>query len=105
MKRAEIEDHSKYYDKEIAKAKEEKRKPFFYGFNTVPSKREWVAKFKPWICPYAVLHEGEWMEKGKMGWWGIDDPHCTDEEWEEKFQEFVKGLDPRTEITIVDCHI
>lgn len=105
MKRAEIEDHSKYYDKEIVKAKEEERKPFFYGFENTPTKEEWVAKFKPWISPYAVLHEGEWMGKGEMGWWGIDDPNCSDEEWEEKFQDFIKELAPQTEITVVDCHI
>ncbi len=40
-----------------------------------------------------------------MGWWGIDDPHYTDEDWEKKFQEFFKTLDPKTEIAIVDCHI
>lgn len=105
MRKAEIEDHSKYYDNEIAKAKEEERKPCFWGFEDTPTKEEWMAKFKPWICPYAVLHEGEWMEKGEMGWWGIDDPHCTDEEWDEKFQKFIKELDPETEIAIVDCHI
>ncbi len=105
MKRAEIEDHSKYYDKEITEAKEQKREPFFWGFEDTPTKEEWMAKFKPWICPYAVLHEGEWMEKGEMGWWGIDNPHCADEEWDEKFQEFIKELDPETEIAIVDCHI
>lgn len=55
--------------------------------------------------PYAFLHEGEWTEKGKMGWFGISDDKYSDEEWAKKFREFIKSLDPETEIAIVDCHI
>lgn len=104
MRKAELEDRAKWYDEEIEKAKEDDRKPFFFGFKETPTKEEYVNR-KVWLSPYAVLHEGEWIEKGEMGWWGIDDPHYTEEDWDKKFQEFFKTLDPETEIAIVDCHI
>lgn len=100
MKKAELEDRAKYYDKEIKKSE-----PFFWGYKQIPTRDEYVYGVEISVSPYAVLHDGEWIEKGEMGWWGIDDPHYTEEDWEKKFQEFFKTLDPETEIAIVDCHI
>ena len=104
IRKAEMEDRAKWYDEEIKRAEEDKRQPFFYDFKETPTKEEYV-NGKVWVSPYAVLHDGEWIEKGEMGWWGIDDPHYTYEDWEKKFLEFFKTLDPETEIAIVDCHI
>lgn len=55
------------------------------------------------ISTYAVVKDGEWYEKGRMGWWGIssgDDPN-----WSSKFDELIKDLPEDTVLTIVDCHI
>ena len=104
MKKAELEDRAKWYDEAVKEAKENNRKPVLFGFKETPTKEEYVNR-KVCLSPYAVLHNGEWIEKGSMGWWGVDDPHYTEEDWEKKFQEFFKTLDPETEVTIVDCHI
>jgi len=59
------------------------------------------------IGTFAVLRNGEWFEKGSMGWWGISSE--TDEEskkWENGYYEnFIKNLNEDTLLTIVDLHI
>ena len=105
MRKAELEDRAKWYDEEIARAKADNRKPVFWEFDNVPTKEEYVKKGDKPVAPYAVLHDDNWFEKGAMGWWGIDDPHCTEEQWAEWFDEFINKLDPEMEIAIVDCHI
>ena len=57
---------------------------------------------------YAVLRpDGEWIEPGEMGWWGVS--YATPEE-EERFMENYKKdiIDTANKdwtLTIVDCHI
>lgn len=79
-------------------------KNFSYGIkdeDTEESYMERVAKFSV----YAVLKEGQWYEKGEMGWWGISSNEMTDEDWERNLNKFLKEIPPGTLITIVDCHI
>lgn len=105
MRIKEMMDRAKWYVKETEVAKREHRKPFFWNYKKKPTIKQYIEEVNHLIAPYAILHDGIWMEKGEMGWWGIDDPHYTEEDWEKKFQEFFKALDPETEIAIVDCHI
>ena len=51
-----------------------------------------------------ITPDGEWHEKGKMGWFGI----TTDEKegWKDAYKEaFLDNADPEWFLTIVDCHI
>jgi hypothetical protein len=55
---------------------------------------------------YAFIdNNGNWNQKGEMGWFGIDDPdkatNCYDGEW----WKFVQSLRLDNNIYIVDCHI
>lgn len=52
---------------------------------------------------FAILKEGQWYEKGSMGWWGI----VTDEKdtWSSEFAKLLDNLPPETWLTVVDCHI
>lgn len=52
-----------------------------------------------------ILPDGKWMEKGEMGWWGIDG--STSESRQEYKQSFKEMLETKPDhyITIVDCHI
>lgn len=53
-----------------------------------------------------VTPDGEWHEKGEMGWFA-----CSDEtpeearEWDDNYMSFIENADPEDIITIVDCHI
>jgi hypothetical protein len=50
-----------------------------------------------------VTAEGEWNERGSMGWWAI----VTDEhpEYDEVFWQWVEQLDDDQMVVVVDCHI
>jgi hypothetical protein len=59
------------------------------------------------ISTFAVLLDGEWHERGSMGWWGMSSE--TDEQaraWQESFYDaYIKNLPDNAMITVVDCHI
>jgi len=52
---------------------------------------------------FALLHEDEWHEQGHMGWFGMSDDHKGN--WNSKFRDIIRSLDPEELITVVDCHI
>jgi len=55
------------------------------------------------ISTFAVLYDGTWLEKGKMGWWAC--VSNEDEEWEENYQTILDIIPDNYYLTIVDCHI
>lgn len=57
------------------------------------------------LSTYAVVKDGKWYEKGKMGWWGMSSDEVTQEEWNDKFMELINSVPEDTQFTIVDCHI
>jgi hypothetical protein len=55
------------------------------------------------ICTFAVLHDGKWAERGKMGWWA-----CVSNEkdnWEDIFAKILSQISDDETLTILDCHI
>ena len=53
---------------------------------------------------FALLtKEGEWLESGSMGWWGMVSDEQPD--YDKKFWEVVEALEPSQRIFVVDCHI
>lgn len=69
-----------------------------------PTLEEYLAQ--PYtFSTYALVKDGKWYERGQMGWWGMASNEDTPEEWDKKFTELVKDLDPESWITVVDCHI
>jgi len=80
-------------------------KPEYYvnRYKTKEKYAECHSSFAMW----AVVKDGVWYEKGKMGFWAMSDE--TDDEavdWEMNFfDRFIKDLPEDTLITVVDCHI
>lgn len=67
------------------------------------TKEEYInANVKNFIT-YAVVKDGEWYEKGEMGWWGISSNEVDN--WEETFNHLLSDVDGDRVITIIDCHI
>lgn len=65
-------------------------------------KRESETKATTW----AMLHNGEWLERGRMGWFAMSD--ATDESTDEfatKFWETMRALPAEAKVAVVDCHI
>ena len=55
--------------------------------------------------PFAMLIEGEWIERGEMGWFGMARNEKSASQWGKEFKKRIKDIDPNTLVTVVDCHI
>ena len=70
--------------------------------------KELYARINASFSTYAVVTpDGEWHEKGEMGWWGMSSETGDESlKWDLEFYDrFLKDVDPETIVTIVDCHI
>lgn len=57
------------------------------------------------LSTFAILKDGEWIEKGKMGWFGMSTDKMTQDEWDTKFNDLIDSLPDDTRLTVLDCHI
>ena len=57
------------------------------------------------INTFAVVKDGRWFERGKMGWFASVHDEKDPETWASVWNSLVRNVDPDTLITIVDCHI
>lgn len=69
--------------------------------------KETYAKACSCFTMWAIVKDGEWFEKGSMGWFGMSG-ESNDEalDWElNMYDRFIKDLPEDTRLTVVDCHI
>lgn len=57
------------------------------------------------ITTFAVLKDGQWYQRGEMGWWGTVSDRKDDDAWDREFTALLDGLPDDTLLTVVDCHI
>lgn len=57
------------------------------------------------ISTFAIVKDGEWYEKGKMGWWAVVQDEKDKDVWNAKVSELLDSVDDDTLISIYDCHI
>lgn len=57
------------------------------------------------MVPFAVLKDGKWYERGRMGWWAMVSDEMEQDDWNTKFQQLIADLPKDTLVTAVDCHI
>lgn len=57
------------------------------------------------ISTFAVLIDGEWHEKGDMGWFGMVANEKDEDNWLDEWFELVTTTNDNQLFTIVDCHI
>lgn len=55
--------------------------------------------------PMAFVKNGEWKQKGQMGWFGVSSNNKTDEDWEAEWKAGLKGVPEDQLVTVIDCHI
>lgn len=57
------------------------------------------------VVTFAVLQNGNWYQRGEMGWWGVVSNEKDKNEWENQFYELLKSLPEDTLLSVYDCHI
>lgn len=72
--------------------------------DSAPDPFEW-ARNAPALTCWAVLKDGQWQEKGEMGWFGMAANEKPEGEWEDLVSNLVRDLPEDFFISVVDCHI
>lgn len=57
------------------------------------------------FVPFAVLKDGKWYERGKMGWWASVSNEKDGAEWNSEVAKMVDELEDDMILSIYDCHI
>lgn len=57
------------------------------------------------ISAFAVVKDGKWYERGKMGWFGVVTDKKDKDAWNEEVKQLLASLPPDTLLTMYDCHI
>lgn len=57
------------------------------------------------LSSFAVLMNGEWHEKGQMGWFACVTNALSEDQWNEEFSKLFDALPDDTLISAYDCHI
>lgn len=54
---------------------------------------------------FAVVKDGQWYQRGEMGWWGTVHDEKDSAKWNEEYQKLLDSVSDETLLTVVDCHI
>lgn len=52
-----------------------------------------------------VTEDGEWIEKGEMGWWGVSFNEQPEDDWNTQFKKYLDTVDSDCLVTVIDFHI
>jgi len=66
--------------------------------------KAWIDGARPMTC-WGFVRDGEWFEKGEMGWWGMSNDEFSEEQWHSKCSDMFGEMDPEKWIAMIDCHI
>lgn len=57
------------------------------------------------VSTHAVIKDGQWCERGKMGWFGCVSDEKDKDQWLAEYAKMIDALPEDTRLTVVDCHI
>ena len=67
---------------------------------------DWNYMFEHRFPPFCFVDtDGQWNEKGEMGWWGVTFDEKPDTTWEDIFKEYLKTVEDNCLVTVIDFHI
>lgn len=79
---------------------------FFEPDEYLMSRDEFITKIKDTaIATFAVLINGQWIERGQMGWFGCATNKKDDTQWGKEFLDLWNQIDDNAWLVLVDCHI
>ena len=84
---------------------EDKETTDFWGKKYKPLKESVKWHFTKSSLPFCFVIDGEWMEKGEMGWFGISSNEMSEEDWNKKMNEILTGLPEDCWVFNIDFHI
>ena len=65
---------------------------------------EWI-QAAPLIAAFAYVRNGEWNERGEMGWWACVSNEKDELAWDQEVAGLFTNFDDDDWVTCVDCHI
>lgn len=80
------------------------QKEFWYGIKPTETKEDYLKKAGNFSV-FAVVKDGEWYEKGTMGWWGMITDEQDHDEWSKRVQALIDEVPDDTLLSVYDCHI
>lgn len=106
----EAEEHWEKYQTEIKGAKDDGDKKYlgfkYGGLSGMPkTKSEYLKENTGEFSTYAVLKDGEWYEKGQMGWWGMASNEKSEARWDKELKKLLEDVSEDTLLSVYDCHI
>lgn len=67
---------------------------------------DWEYLLKEKFTPFCYIDlDGDWHEKGEMGWFACVTNEKGKDCWDEEFKDFIESLDCNCLVTVVDFHI
>lgn len=57
------------------------------------------------ISTFAFVKDGQWIERGEMGWFACVANEREQADWSAEFNKMLDTLPPTAWLTVVDCHI
>lgn len=93
----------KYNGQEVVKDLK-KYGPFFHESLFIEGEEQYVNHCRnSAVSTFAVLYDGQWIQKGDMGWWAC--VSNEDENWGENYSDLLDKIPEDKFLTVVDCHI
>lgn len=94
------------YEEDVAAGNATMSKQYLTGAKPNETREEYIERArKNSFVPYAFVLNGQWYERGSMGWFGMSNNEMDMDQWRELFAKTLEDLDDDTLITVVDCHI
>jgi len=84
---------------------EEKTEKNFFGEEYRPLKEGVRWHYTRSSVPFCLVVDGEWIEKGQMGWWGISTNNKEQQDWNDEFFSILDKLPENSEFHLIDFHI
>ena len=67
---------------------------------------DWEYMLEHKFPPFCYVDEdGEWVEKGEMGWWGVTFDEKPEDTWLNQFKDYLSEVDSDCLVTVIDFHI
>lgn len=99
-----METWTEYQEKLKTEPNAERLGSLIYGVEEGDTLETYVGRSENFSV-FAMLVNGEWCERGKMGWWGAVSNESDKEKWAQFTQDTIDQLSDDTLISMVDCHI